>query len=50
MNDQLKPVIVALDFAEDDAALALAQQLEPQACRGKIGKELFTREIGRAHV
>ncbi len=38
-----KPVIVALDFPTADAALALAQQLDPNECRVKVGKELFTR-------
>lgn len=36
-------IIVALDYPTVDAALALAQQLDPQRCRLKIGKELFTR-------
>lgn len=35
-------VIVALDFAEADAALALAGRLAPELCRLKVGKELFT--------
>lgn len=37
------PVLVALDYANEAAALALADQLSPQLCRLKIGKELFTR-------
>ncbi|MBB1521415.1 orotidine-5'-phosphate decarboxylase [Aquipseudomonas guryensis] len=37
------PIIVALDFPSRDAALALADQLDPQLCRVKVGKELFTR-------
>ncbi len=37
------PIIVALDYARADAALALADQLDPQRCRVKVGKELFTR-------
>jgi len=37
------PVLVALDYAEEVSALALAEQLSPQLCRLKIGKELFTR-------
>jgi orotidine-5'-phosphate decarboxylase len=37
-----KPVIVALDFANSAAALALAQRLDPALCRVKVGKELFT--------
>ena len=36
-------IIVALDFATATEALALAQQLDPQMCRVKVGKELFTR-------
>ncbi|MFN3586220.1 MAG: orotidine-5'-phosphate decarboxylase [Moraxellaceae bacterium] len=36
------PVIVALDFARDDEALALAERLSPADCRLKVGKELFT--------
>ncbi len=35
-------IIVALDYAEGDAAWALARQLDPQQCRVKVGKELFT--------
>lgn len=36
------PVIVALDFPDAAAALTLARQLDPQRCRLKVGKELFT--------
>jgi orotidine-5'-phosphate decarboxylase len=36
-------IVVALDFPSADQALALAEQLDPQACRVKVGKELFTR-------
>jgi orotidine-5'-phosphate decarboxylase len=44
VNDTIDPrVIVALDFAEVDAALALAEQLDPAHCRLKVGKALFTR-------
>ena len=35
-------VIVALDFAQAAPALAFAARVDPQACRLKIGKELFT--------
>ena len=35
-------VIVALDFASADAALALAARLKPQSCRLKVGHELYT--------
>lgn len=37
-----KPVIVALDFANEADALAFVRQLNPDACRLKVGKELFT--------
>jgi orotidine-5'-phosphate decarboxylase len=36
-------VIVALDYAEQEPALKLVEQLDPQLCRLKIGKEMFTR-------
>lgn len=36
------PIIVALDFPDAQAALALANQLDPAVCRLKVGKELFT--------
>ncbi|MDH5534354.1 MAG: orotidine-5'-phosphate decarboxylase [Betaproteobacteria bacterium] len=35
-------IVVALDFAEATPALALAGRLDPELCRLKIGKELFT--------
>lgn len=35
-------VIVALDYAVAAEALAFAQRLDPQRCRVKVGKELFT--------
>jgi len=36
-------IIVALDFAEPDAAVTMARQFDPGDCRLKVGKELFTR-------
>ncbi len=36
-------IIVALDYPSADAAMALADRLDPQQCRVKVGKELFTR-------
>lgn len=35
-------VIVALDFADAQSALALVKNLSPDACKLKVGKELFT--------
>jgi orotidine-5'-phosphate decarboxylase len=42
MTNTTSPVIVALDYAQVEPALALAQSLDPSACRLKVGKELFT--------
>ena len=38
-----KKIIVALDYDHIDNALALAGNLNPDLCRLKIGKELFTK-------
>lgn len=38
-----RPLIVALDFPDEDQALAMAAALDPALCRVKVGKELFTR-------
>lgn len=37
------PLIVALDFPNEQQALAMAGALDPARCRVKVGKELFTR-------
>jgi len=37
-----KRIIIALDFENTAQALTLLDQLNPQSCRVKIGKELFT--------
>lgn len=37
------PLIIALDYSSLDAALCMADQLDPARCRVKVGKELFTR-------
>jgi orotidine-5'-phosphate decarboxylase len=42
MND-VKRVIVALDYPDQLSALSMADQLDPEKCRVKVGKELFTR-------
>lgn len=34
-------IIVALDFATTDEAIAVARRLDPAGCRVKVGKELF---------
>ena len=38
-----RQIIVALDYPDTEQALAMAAQLDPQRCRVKVGKELFTR-------
>ena len=38
-----KKIIVALDYDHIDNALALADNLNPDSCRLKIGKELFSK-------
>src|SRR5690554_297747 len=37
-----KNIVIALDYNKASDALALADQLDPQRCRLKVGKELFT--------
>lgn len=36
------PVVVALDFEQQNQALNLVSQLDPALCRLKVGKEMFT--------
>lgn len=40
--NQERPIIVALDFDDRNAALNLVDQLDPSQCRLKVGKEMFT--------
>ena len=42
-------VIVALDYPQQQPAMELVDQLEPDQCRLKVGKEMFTR-LGPALV
>lgn len=37
------PILVALDYPSQAAALAMAAKLDPKMCRLKVGKELYTR-------
>jgi len=37
-----KPIIIALDYNSEKPVLELVSQLDPEQCRLKIGKELFT--------
>lgn len=41
-NNPHKPIIVALDFPDENQTQQFVRQLNPQTCRLKIGKELFT--------
>ncbi len=43
MSIDEKPLIVALDYPDAEAAINMAAQLDPTLCRVKVGKELFTR-------
>ena len=36
------PLIIALDYPSAEQSLAMADRLDPQLCRVKVGKELFT--------
>lgn len=36
------PIIVALDYADRNIALAFADRIDPKSCRLKVGKEMFT--------
>jgi orotidine-5'-phosphate decarboxylase len=38
-----KKIIIALDFSEKPRALDLVSKLDPENCRVKVGKEMFTR-------
>lgn len=45
----ISPVVVALDFDQQQAALNFVHQLDPTQCRLKVGKEMFTH-FGPAFV
>lgn len=42
MNN-LKQIIVALDFADETSTMRMLDLIDPAVCRVKVGKELFTR-------
>lgn len=42
-NTLLSPIILALDYADKNTALAVLENIDPQDCRLKVGKEMFTR-------
>ena len=37
-----KKVLIALDYDDQETALAFVKQLSPDTCRLKVGKEMFT--------
>ena len=43
MKNNESKIIVALDYSDMDSVMKLVDQLEPDLCRLKVGKELFTR-------
>ena len=42
LNDTSR-LLIAMDFAEKNQALSMADNLDPNRCRLKIGKEMYTR-------
>lgn len=49
MKINSSPIIIALDFADINDARSFVAQLQPEQCRLKVGKEMFTR-FGPAFV
>lgn len=41
-NVTTSPILVALDYADKNAALAFVDNIDPRDCRLKVGKEMFT--------
>ncbi|WP_193353197.1 orotidine-5'-phosphate decarboxylase [Candidatus Regiella insecticola] len=44
MSANASPIIVALDYADINDALAFVDRISPQDCRLKVGKEMFTSQ------
>lgn len=42
LQDSISPIVVALDYPTPKQAIEMAKQLDPEKCRVKVGKELFT--------
>ena len=40
--EQSKKILIALDYDDQQTALAFVKQLSPDTCRLKVGKEMFT--------
>ncbi len=43
LTDNQSKIIIALDFKDEVSTLHLVNQLQPELCRLKVGKELFVR-------
>ena len=43
MSSCLSKIIIALDYDNPESVFQFTDQLDPQHCRLKVGKELFTR-------
>ena len=41
-KNAISPIVVALDYPTQQQAIDMAKQLDPNQCRVKVGKELFT--------
>ena len=41
--NKISPIVIALDFKDKTSTLNLVNQLQPDLCRLKVGKELFVR-------
>jgi orotidine-5'-phosphate decarboxylase len=41
-QNNISPIVVALDYPTPKQAIEMAKQLDPARCRVKVGKELFT--------
>ena len=41
--DDPKKIIVALDYDNEDSVIKFIDAIDPNLCRIKIGKELFTK-------
>ena len=41
-KNAISPIVVALDYPTQQQAIDMAKQLDPNLCRVKVGKELFT--------
>ncbi|MFT5520985.1 MAG: orotidine-5'-phosphate decarboxylase, partial [Enterobacterales bacterium] len=42
INDTSR-LLIAMDFADKNSALSMADNLDPNGCRLKVGKEMYTR-------